>query len=198
MMMPTIRRRALLAFGATLCATALVPRSRATALPADSIYQLRVGLTDQDGAALELASMRGRPLLASMFYTSCQMVCPMIFETVAGTLQALAPAQRAKVRVLMVSFDPARDTVAVLKETAHAHRCDAQWTLARPDDESGARKIAALLGVQYRRLANGEFNHSSSIALVDADGRIGARSGKLGAVDDDLLKSIRAMASSCA
>jgi protein SCO1/2 len=91
----------------------------------------------------------------------------------------------------MVSFDPARDSVAVLKQKAEAHQCDTRWTLARTD-ETSARKLAALLGVQYRRLASGEFNHSSTIELLDADGRIAARTGTLAAVDPQLLKTLRA------
>ena len=114
----------------------------------------------------------------------------MIFETIHQTVQALPAAERDRVKVLMVSFDPARDTVAVLKQTAEAHHCDARWTLARTD-ESNARKLAALLGVQYRRLAGGEFNHSSTIELLDAEGRIAARTGTLAAVDPALLKTLR-------
>jgi protein SCO1/2 len=45
--------------------------------------------------------------------------------------------------------------------------------------------------VQYRRLASGEFNHSSTIELLDADGRIAARTGTLAAVDPALLKTLR-------
>ncbi|HYM29561.1 MAG TPA: hypothetical protein VET66_15530, partial [Steroidobacteraceae bacterium] len=67
--------------------------------------------------------------------------------------------------------------------------CGARWTLAR-SDETGTRKIAAVLGIQYRRLAGGDFNHSSTIELLDADGRIAARSGTLGAVDPALVQSL--------
>lgn len=162
----------------------------AAALPGDSVYQLLVPLTDQDGRPLQLGSLRGQPVLVSMFYTSCQLVCPMIFETVRQTLSQVPEAERDRVKVLMISFDPARDDVAVLKRTAQAHHCDPRWTLARAD-EAGTRKIAALLGVQYRRLANGDFNHSATIELLDAEGRIAARSGTLGAVDPELVQAVR-------
>ena len=46
------------------------------------------------------------------------------------------------------------------------------------------RAIAGVLGVRYRQLANGEFNHSSELILLDADGRILARSDKVGSVPD--------------
>ena len=183
------RRDALLLFvAAGLSLTAVA----ATDLPGDSIYQYRPSFTDQDGRAFDIASLRGGPVLVSMFYSSCEMVCPMIFETIQLTLKALPAAERERVRVLMVSFDPARDSVAVLKQKAEAHQCDARWTLARTD-ETSARKLAALLGVQYRRLASGEFNHSSTIELLDADGRIAARTGTLAAVDPVLLKTLRAV-----
>ena len=90
----------------------------------------------------------------------------------------------------MVSFDPALVSVEVRKRSFDAHGSDARWTLARTG-ESTARKLAALLSVQYRRLADGEFNHSSTIELLDADGRIAARTGKLGSVDAALLKALR-------
>ena len=55
------------------------------------------------------------------------------------------------------------------------------------------RKTAAVLGVRYRALANGEFNHSSVLILLDADGRIVARTEKMGRVPDpEFLAKVRA------
>jgi protein SCO1/2 len=80
----------------------------------------------------------------------------------------------------------------VLKETAAKRNCDSQWTLAR-SDETTVRKVAAVLGVQYRKLADGEFNHSTQLALLDRDGRIAAKSGKLGPADPALVKRMHAI-----
>lgn len=181
------RREALLSLAALAAAPALVHAGEA---PGDSIYRLDAQLEDQDGRTFALSSLQGTPVLASMFYTSCDMVCPMIFESVHATLRALPARDREAVRVLMVSFDPARDTVAVLKKTAEQHACDARWRLARCD-EATARKVAAVLGIQYRRIANGEFNHSTTIDLLDRQGRIAARSGKLGSADPALVTGVR-------
>ena len=179
------RRVALRALGAFALAP-LLGHAAATVLPGDSVYQLRATLTDQDGRTLEWSTLRGSPVLASMFYSSCEMVCPLIFETLHVTLKALPVGERASVKLLLVSFDPERDTVERLKKMARDHACDSQWTLARADDAM-ARKIAAALGIQYRRLASGEFNHSSVIELLDRDGRIAARSGQLGTADPALV-----------
>jgi protein SCO1 len=173
----------MLAAGAWASARAATPNG-------GSIYALSVPLTDQNGRDFQLAELRGQPVLISMFYTSCDAVCPMIFETLRLTLARLSERQGRRVRVVLVSFDPARDTVPMLKQAAAAHGADARWTLARAA-EADARQIAAVLGVQYRRLASGEFNHSSEIVLLDAEGRIVQRSAMLGAVDPALLQSLR-------
>ncbi|MFL6630577.1 MAG: SCO family protein [Burkholderiaceae bacterium] len=187
--LPMTRRAAVLSMIAAAHAAVAaepVPAQLASTLPGDSIYRLRPRIVDQEGHAVALASMRGAPLIVSMFYSSCDMVCPLIFETIKQTRMALPPGKRERVDVLMISFDPERDTVAQLKVTAAAHGCDSHWTLVRASD-ADVRQIAAVLGVQYRRLPSGAFNHSSAILLLDRDGRIVARTGKLGEVDPQFV-----------
>ena len=192
------RRGAMLSLAALAAAPAFAHDGHdhplpAAPVPADSIYRLDAELVDQDGRAFALSSLRGSPVLASMFYTSCDKVCPMIIETIHATLRAMPPADRARTKVLMASFDPERDTVAVLKKTALARAADANWILARAD-EATTRKIAAVLGIQYRKLSDGEYNHSSVVDVLDASGRIVARTGKLGEVDPVVLAAVRKMA----
>jgi protein SCO1 len=164
------------------------------ALPADSIYQLAVPLTDQAGRDFQLEDRRGRPMLVSMFYTSCQFVCPMLIEALRDTETTLGADERARLSVLMVSFDPEHDSVAVLKQTADERRLDGtRWTLARTDAKS-VRKLAAVLGIQYRALKNGDFNHTTALLLIDADGRIAGRTSKLGSADPAFVKLVKAAA----
>jgi len=180
---PAPSRRDVLAL---LGSAALAAATRAAPPPGDSVYQLHPRLVDQDGHPFDWGSTRGVPVLASMFYSSCEMVCPLIFESISRTVAALDPPVRDRLRVVMVSFDPERDTVPVLKETAAKHHCDARWSLVRGSD-ADARRIAALLGVQYRRLPSGEYNHSSIISLLDAEGRIVKRTTMVGDVDPALV-----------
>ena len=165
----------------------------AFAADTDSIYNLQIRLTDQSGQARPLESFRGRPMLVTMFYTSCQMVCPMIVEAIRANEAQLSATEREKMAVLMVSFDPQRDTVAVLKATADQRGLVApHWTLARCDAPS-VRRIAAVLGIQYRQLADGEFNHSSVILLLDRDGRIAARTNHIAGADPAFIQRIRSV-----
>jgi protein SCO1 len=173
------------------CAAGL---AEAQALPSDSVYQLPVTLTDQQGRSRPLSAFRGRPLLVSMFYTNCEFVCPMLVEALSDTLARLGPQERAQVAVLLVSFDPERDTVAVLRQTAEQRRLDpAHWTLARTDARS-VRQLAAVLGIQYRAEAKGEFKHSTALILLDADGRIAARTHRLADADPAFVARVSALA----
>lgn len=161
----------------------------ATPLPPDSVYQLAVPLTDQDGHVAPLAARRGAPQLVSMFYSSCTMVCPMIIATMQATRRAAG--EPARLQLLAVSFDPERDDVPALRRYAAAHKLDLRyWTLARTAPQD-ARTLAALLGVQYRKLPDGDFNHSSQLLLLDVDGRIVARSNIIGRTDPEFVDAVR-------
>ncbi len=177
-----------------LCAALLLVCTGAfalTPLPGDSVYQLNVQLTRQDGQVQSLAARRGRPQLVTMFYTSCTMVCPMIIDTVKLTRKAIDEPARGQLDVLAVSFDPARDDVAALRKYADTRKLDTRhWTLARTEPQT-VRQLAALLGLQYRQLPDGDFNHSSELILLDADGRIAARTDVIGRLDPKFVAAIR-------
>ena len=161
------------------------------ALPSNSVYQLLVPLTDQNGVATQLSDRRGQPLLITMFYSNCQFVCPRILEALKRTEEALTPAERARMPVVAVTFDPARDDQAALKGVVEEHRLDpAQWTLARTDLRD-VRKLAATLGIQYRLLPSGDFNHTSVLILLDVDGRIVGKTFTIGAADPVFVKLVK-------
>jgi protein SCO1/2 len=164
----------------------------AAPLPGDSVLRVPAAFTDQDGKAFTLAQRRGGAQLVTMFYSSCPYACPLIIDTGKGIDHALTAAERAKLRVLLLSLDPARDTPAKLSALANKRKLDrARWTLGTTD-AAGVRQTAAVLGIRYRQLANGEFNHSSVMILLDRDGRILARSEKIGAQPDpEFLAAVR-------
>ena len=185
---------------ALACALLLVPALAAAAatppagpLPDDSLYRLEDTLTDQDGKDFTLADGRGRPRIVTMFYASCRFVCPLIVDSAKGIDRSLSAAERDRLGYLLVSIDPARDDAAALKAVADQRGLAApRWTLARA--EAGTvRRLAAVLGVRYRELADGEFNHNTVLVLLDADGRVVARTEALGSKPDpDFLAAVKA------
>lgn len=161
-----------------------------------SLYQLELELTDQDGTNIGLDAFRGQPLLIGMFYADCPYVCPLTIHTLQRTEAALGPAARAQLRVLLVSLDPRRDTPAKLAEVARRHKLDAaRWKLARTD-EAGVRKLAAVLGLRFKQLPDGEFNHSTVINLLDREGVQVMQSNRLGETDPALVEKTRALTAS--
>jgi len=189
----TLPRRCTAAALILLASASFAAPPSANRLPPESIYHLEIGLQDQAGRLFHLAELRGTIYLVSMFYTSCQYVCPTTIETMKQTLAQLPESQRGQARALMVSFDPKRDSVQVLDRVAHEHGLDPRvWTLARTDATS-ARKLAAILGVQYRALADGDFNHSTRLLLIDREGRIAGQTEVIGKVEPALVAQLRAL-----
>lgn len=141
-----------------------------------SLYDLQLPLTAQTGAAIRLDVDRGHPTLVSMFYGSCAAACPALIDRIGRTLDE---AHAADARVLLVSFDPARDTPAHLAALAREHHLDSRWTLAAASP-TDARTLAAVLGIKYRVLQDGEFFHTSVVVALDRDGATLTRAEGLG------------------
>jgi len=177
---------------AILLAVGSVAARAPTPLPRDSVYQLPVQLTDQDGRRFMWSSRRGKVQVVAMFYTSCQYICPLIVDSGKGVDKALGADARARLGILLVSMDPRRDTPAGLMAIVRKRKLDtARWTLASPP-ASDVRAVAGVLGVRYRALADGEFNHTSALVLLDADGRILARTEQMGSVPDpEFIAAVR-------
>lgn len=183
---------------ACLCIAVLLPAPASWAqddpnpLPGDSVYLLSASFSDQSGRDFQLAERRGTPQLVAMFYTSCRYVCPLIVDSAKGVEHALTEDERSRLGILLISLDPDRDDTAALKSVADTRRLDpTRWTLARTS-EHAVRAVAALLGVRYRALADGEFNHTSSLVLLDAEGRRLASSSALGAIPaPEFLAAVR-------
>ena len=152
---------------------------RAADLPGDTLYQMPATLNIQQGGQAGFNLYQGHPAVISMFYGSCPAYCPMLISAVQLYESHLDQESRGRLRVLLVSFDAARDTPQRLAEISRLYRADPRrWTFASAA-EPDARRIAALLGFHYRRLEDGSFDHSQIITLVDAQGRVLASTTRL-------------------
>jgi formylglycine-generating enzyme len=147
-------------------------------LPAGSLYDLGLRVVGTDGRTRPLDDLRGHPVLASMFFASCATACPLLINNLQRLEAALPADVRGDVRVLVVSFDPKRDSPSVLESVAGQHGLDTRrWRVAAAVSEDAARLLAAVLGIRYRAAAAGMFEHTVRIAVFDRAGRVQARSG---------------------
>jgi protein SCO1/2 len=155
------------------------------------VYDLRISVTDQDGRSRLLESFRGHPVLITMFYAGCPNVCPLLTNDLERIDRLVPEPMRSSLHVVMVSFDAARDTPAVLTGIMRGRSLDpARWTLASAVEDD-ARELAAVLGIRYRKLDNGEFYHSTAIVLLDADGHVKVRSEGIGKDPRPVLDALR-------
>jgi protein SCO1 len=63
-------------------------------------------LRNQDGDPVSMRSLRGRPVVVTFLYTTCQDSCPIQAQTVRGALDQLGH----DVPALAIAVDPPRDT----------------------------------------------------------------------------------------
>jgi protein SCO1 len=161
------------------------------AWPSDSLYNVDAPLETATGQHVRFSSDTGHARIVTMFYANCPMACPLTIETLKNIESALTPAERARLEVLLISMDPLHDTPAALTRVMHERRVtESHWTLARAS-VSDTRKLAAVLGIQYRELTDGTFDHASTLVLLDAQGRVLARSSRLGAPAPEFTAAVR-------
>ncbi len=163
------------------CRTSLEP---AAPLPAASLYQTEVSFTDDSGTSLRLADLRGRPVALTMFFSTCTHACPATVVDLVRIREKLPAALRDRARIVMVSFDVERDTPAALRAFRESRGLPADWVLLHGSNDA-VRELAALLGVKYKREADGQFAHSNLVTILSADGEIShQRAGLTGGLDE--------------
>lgn len=161
--------------------------SRPPALHGESIYNVDATWTTQDARDVSLKSLRGRPVVAAMVYTSCQAACPMTISDLKKIEEGLSEPAKKQVIFAVFSFDSDRDKPGKLKDFAKARSIDlSRWTLFH-GSPSAVRKLAAVLGIRYRKEKSGEFDHSNVVTVLDRDGvisyqQVGLRSDPQGAI----------------
>lgn len=143
----------------------------APTLARNSLYQFDGAFEDDAGRSVQLAELRGRPVIVAMFFSSCTYACPMLMSEMAQVRENLPEPVRSQVALVLVSFDTDRDTPAVLKAFRSSRGLSPQWRLWRSNPDT-IRELAAALGVNYRREANGQFAHSNLLTVLNAEGEI--------------------------
>lgn len=153
------------------CAEIENRKSKVENLSGDSLYQLDATFTDDSGRSFALGSLRGRPVVLTMFFASCGYACPLLLTDMQAIRAKLPAGIRDRAALVLVSFDTVRDTPAALKKYRDDRHLDAQWTLLHGDD-GAVRELAALLGVKFKQEADGQFAHSNLITILNGEGEV--------------------------
>jgi protein SCO1 len=124
-----------------------------------------------DGKVVTAADYRGDVAVVYFGYTNCPDVCPTTMANMAEILKRLGPAA-ARVKVLFVTVDPDRDSLAILKSYA---------ALFAPqiDGLRGTKDAIAALARRYRVVYSVkpatkdhpyEVTHSAAVYVFDQSG----------------------------
>lgn len=167
--------------------------AQAPAATGDSVYLLEGEFTDQHGKTAKLVDFEGTPVLITMFYATCPHACPLLISDLKRIERAVPEKHRSKLRVVLVTFDPERDTPEAMAKLAAAHGVDTQrWSFLRTDPER-VRELAAVLGIRYRFAKDGSIGHSSVITLLDPEGKVQGRVEGLRQPHEEMARRIQAM-----
>lgn len=127
-------------------------------------------LTDQTGARVDLADLRGRPVVVTFGYGHCTTVCPV---TVRAARLAVERAADRKPVLLVVTLDPWRDTPERLATVA------AGWQLGGAGMHlmgGAVEEVEATLSAwripRVRNGKTGEVSHPAVVYVVGPSGRI--------------------------
>lgn len=140
-------------------------------------------LTDHNGTAYSPAP--GRVTVVTAFYAHCEHTCPRIIEQ---GRQALLKANidPSRIDMALITLDPERDTVELLKRKAHNLKLASNWhLLTGPSAEVSA--ILDRYNVARSRDESGNIGHSNLFYVIDAQGRLAFKIG-LGTVQEVWLK----------
>jgi len=129
-------------------------------------------LRDTEGQTFDLATLRGRPLVVSMIYTSCFHVCPTITQNLARSVDIGREALGDDAfSVVTVGFDWAVDTPDRMRLYAAERGIDVPGWYFLAGDESSIGALAGDLGFQFFESPKG-FDHLMQTTVIDAEGRV--------------------------
>jgi protein SCO1/2 len=124
-------------------------------------------LRDQDGKPVAMADYRGRTVVMTFVYSTCEDTCPGQVQSIRGALDRLG----RDVPVLAVSVDPRNDTRARARRFLLEQRMTGRARFVLGSE----RELAPVwrgYGIAPQR---GRLDHSAYVVVVDGDGlqRIG-------------------------
>ncbi|GFZ66883.1 copper-binding protein [Pseudomonas amygdali pv. eriobotryae] len=140
----------------------LLPKSRQ--LPA-------LSMSDQNGAAVALDDLKGKWTLMFFGYTFCPDICPTTLAQIKQIRTELPEKVVERMRMVLVSVDPERDTPQQLKQ--YLGYFDPQYiglTAPVADIQTLANAVSIPFIPADTSKANYFVDHSGNLALIGPDG----------------------------
>ena len=131
-------------------------------------------LVDQSRQKVQFAGLAGRVVALNFVYTRCALpqFCLRVTNNFAVLQKRFAgELRRGRLALLTVTFDPERDTPAVMAAYAARWQADTKVWQFLTGPVADVRRVAAMFGIDFFP-DEGLFNHSLRTAVVDRGGRL--------------------------
>ena len=119
-------------------------------------------LTDQDGKRISMRSLRGRPVIVTFLYTTCEDTCPTQAQQIKGAFAELGE----DVPAVAVAVDPPRDNEARARAFLSEQRMTGRMSFAL-GTRSQLAPVWKAFAVEPQR---DTLEHTGRFVLVDAKG----------------------------
>ena len=129
-------------------------------------------LQSSDSNWLNLADLKGKPLLISLIYTSCYHICPTTTRHLHKAVQEAASLfGRGGFNVLTIGFDTLRDSPPMMAQFREGLDIeDDNWHFLSAD-EASIQRISRELGFIFYSSPHG-FDHLIQLSLMDREQRL--------------------------
>ena len=127
---------------------------------------------NQDSVMISKDDFIGQPYIAYFFFTTCPGICPAITGNMVHVEQEL---REENIQFIAHTVDPAKDTVAALKEYAELFDIPTEKFHFITGDQTTIYELGVkgyLVPNQEDALAPGGFLHSEKLILLDSKSRI--------------------------
>lgn len=130
-------------------------------------------LGSSNGAPLSLSQYRGKVVALAFGFSHCAEVCPVTLATLAQARKALG-LQGRDMQVIYVTVDPERDDAARMKSWLAAFDPTFIGGTGNKQALDAVDKLYGVSATKITTTSGDSFGHSSSVYLIDRDGRLRA------------------------
>lgn len=162
---------------AIVCMTLAVTSSLCSAQFVTSLADIgpapRVKLRDATGKPFDSQSLKGKCVLVSFVFTTCNGTCPLTTKAMAECRDELAKAGLwgKNVEFVSITLDPEHDTPDVLKPYAAIYEADPRSWHFLTGSPAEVNRVIASWDMWAKRNALGVLDHPSRVFLIDPKGR---------------------------
>jgi protein SCO1/2 len=152
-------------------------------------------LASSKGGVVDSKTLAGKPYAVFFGFTHCPEVCPTTLYDLSSTLATLGDAAK-DFRIFFITVDPERDTVDAMKD--YVANFDPRIEALVPTPEQ-LKTLASDFRVFYAKVPGSDggytMDHTATVFLFDARGRLAGTLGYDEAPDNRLAKLKRLLGS---